>query len=799
MTKPEKATNAMQKLHTRFSNISTRLDAISRGIILAVVLLLPLIIVPAVWLPFTMVKTGFLALGTLAALILWAIARLNEHKLEFPNTNILWVSLTVLAGYFVVAVLSDSVLHSLIGFGFERDTVLSMFTLVGILAAVTVTTKKIAHFMRLQKAALVSFVLLGLFQVVRITIGADVVLPGLFSSDPTATLLGSWNDLAVFSGLALLMSIAGLALFSSKKMVRGLLYAVMLIATFLLVVVNLSVVWATLALTTFVLAVYIFSDASYDRESGRFKPNVPFIRLIPSTFVLVISVVFLLAGNTIGERVSSAFDIAYVDVRPSWEGTMIVGTEVYKESAVLGVGPNSFSEAWVDHKPVGVNETNFWNSDFLFGVGVIPTAFITGGLVLGVLWLLFLAAFMHLGFRILARKIANPAHMYIATSSFIGAAYLWILAIVYVPQTVMLAYTFILTGVAIAAAQMAGVVRTREINAKNSYTSGIILTGVLLAVAITSFGVLGVNVERIVASAKLSRAIASVNGGDLVTAEYIANRLSLFENDARGAQLRANIGVLQLTNILNEESDDVEEQRTRFQQAISKTISAAQEATVTNKNDYQSWLLLADIYARLAPLNVDGAYDRAVESYEEARKRNQKNPGIPMQLARLALGEDDLEGARVYAKQALDLKSNYTDAYYLLSQISIREGDVTNAIRETESAVLLRPGNAGLLFQLGTLHYGNRAYEKVIPVLERAIAINPDYSNALYFLGLSYDVTKNSEGALATFERIAALNPENEEVQSIVTAITSGGSAFDVLGGIPKIAELDELPVSDEN
>ncbi|MBL4644248.1 MAG: hypothetical protein JKX80_00085 [Candidatus Pacebacteria bacterium] len=781
------------------NKLSERLDSIARIILFIVVFLLPLAVLPATWLPLPMVKMAILSFGVLSSLILWSIARLNEHKVEFPSTNVLWTALLLVVGYFLTSILSSNIIQSLVGFGFERDTVLSMFTFVGFLVVVALTTSKVAHVIRLQQAALAAFLILGIFQIARIILGADLVFPSLFSSDPTATLLGSWNDLAVFSGLALMMSLSGLALFSSRRLIRGGLYTILAVALFLLAVVNLTVVWAVLALITFILAIYIFSDASYDRDSGKFRPRVPFRRLLPSIFILIVSIVFLVAGTSIGQRISQTFDIAYIDVRPSWEGTVIVGTGVFQENALFGVGPNSFSRGWIAHKPLVVNETNFWNTDFNFGVGLIPTAFITGGLVLGVLWLLFLASFIQLGFRMFAKRIAQPAHMYIAVSSFVGAGYLLALSIVYVPQTVMLAYTFALIGIAIASAQIVGVIRTRSVQAQQSYSSGIVLTGVVLLIAVASFGALAINSERIVAGSLLSRAIVAANSNDLPRAEYIASRISLIGEDVRGLQLQTRIGLVRLSETLNEESKDIDIQRERFQQELSKTISAAQGTVAADNGNYQSWLTLADVYASLVPLGIEGAYESAVQAYGEAASRNEKNPAIPIRLARLALSQDDLEDAQVYAQSALGLKSNYTDAYYLLSQISIREGNVLKAIESTEAAVLLQPGNAGLLFQLGILHYSVGAYDKVVPVLERAIAINLQYSNALYFLGLAYDKVDNSQGALAAFERIAALNPENTEVQSIIAAITEGGSAFDALGdNAPVITGFGELPVSNE-
>ncbi len=781
------------------NKLSPRLDAIARSIIIAVTLLLPLFVLPTSWLPLPMVKATILSFGVLSALIIWSVARLNEHRVDLPNTHVLWAALALVAGYFLTSILSSNVLHSLIGFGFERDTLLSMLSFVGFLAVVALTTTKPGHILRLQKSMLLGFLLLGIFQIIRITFGADATLPSLFSNDPTVTLLGSWNDLAVFSGLAVIMALSSLALFSYKKIARGGLYAVLAVALFLLVVVNLTVVWATLAVITFMLAIYIFSDASYDGESGKFKPRIPIKKLVPSFLVLVISIIFIVGGTGIGQKITGTFNIAYVDVRPSWEGTVTVGTGVFQGQKLFGIGPNSFKKAWIDYKPVAVNETNFWNTDFDFGVGLIPTAFVSGGLVLGILWLLFFASFVRMGATMLMRRMVQPAHMYIAASSFAGAMYLWVLTIMYVPQTVMLAYAFALTGITIAAARIVGVVRTREIHAKNSYTSGIILTGSLLCVAVISFGAFIVNTERVVASSMLSRAIVALNNGDTTKAEYIAERASFFGQDVRTRQLQTQIGLVELTEIINTQSDDIEAQRELFQTALTKTIDAAQKAILVDRSNYQNWLLLADVYARLVPLQIEGASDSAVQAYEEAGLRNKKNPEIPLRLARLVLAQEDFEGAKIYAQQSLALKSNYTDAYYLLSQIAIQESDVRKAIESTEAAVLLQPTNAGLLFQLGVLQYSTNAFDKVIPVLERAVAINANYSNALYFLGLAYDQTGNAQAALAAFERIAALNPDNVVVQKVVTALTEGESAVEALGeAAPKISDFGQLPVSKE-
>lgn len=779
--------------------LASRLDSTARAVLVAVVFLLPIAILPASWLALPMTKMSVLAFGVLTALLLWAVARFTEHRLQFPMSHVLGTVLLLVAGYIVSALLSSSLLQSLIGFGFERDTALAMFVLGAALMAFALTTQKVAHVIRLQKAALAAFLIIGLFQIVRMTVGADTVLPTLFSNDPTATVLGGWNDLAVFSGLVVITVLSGLALFSAR-LVRAGLYITLAIALFLLVVVNLAAVWITLAIAVLMLMIYIFSDASYDPADGSFRVHIPWQRLLPSAFVILLSILFLASGATLGQRISQTFNVSYVDVRPSWEGTMNIGSGTLKENLLFGAGPNAFERAWVDHKPVSINETDFWNIDFSFGIGLVPTAFITGGVLVGAFWLLFFGAFLYLGSRMLGKRSTAPAHMYLIASSLFGAGYLWILTIVYVPQLVMLAYAFMLTGVMVAVAVAAGVLNVREIRAQHSYASGLVLTGTLVLLIVVGIGAVVVQAERLRTNIVLSRVVAIANAGDLERASALADTASILGSDARAAQLKTNIEFARFSALLNQENENTTELQAQLEAALSRTVAAAQSAVAANENDYQNWLLLGDVYASLVPLEIEGAVESAAAAYEQAQQRNAKTPLVAMRLARLAFATNDLESARTYASAALNLKSNYTDAYYLLSQIAINQNNVADAIASTESAVLLNPENTGLLFQLGVLQYNAAAYDRAVTILERAVTINPDYANALYFLGLSYEQLGNAEATLAAFERIAALNPDNEQIVAVVATLKEGGTAVEVLEqqAAATSGETGELPLSEE-
>ena len=778
--------------------LSKLLDSFAFFLLLATVFLLPIVTLPANILTLQATKFALLALGIMLALVLWVVARFNEQRIAFPSSFVLWGALALVAGHALAAMFSGSLLQSFIGFGFERDTTLGLLVLVSTLAAGALVVRNAAQLIRLQYALLFSFLVLAIIQIVRVIIGADIVFPQLFSNDPTATLLGSWNDLAVLSGLVLMIVLSGLAL-QGRHLSRMLLYIAGIAALFLLMVVNVSSVWVVLLILSILLIIYATADASYNRETGAYQYSFPLMRVLPSVIVTIIAVVFIVGGTAIGERIANTFAIAHLDVRPSWEATIDVGSAVYQENWITGAGPNTFSRAWVEHKPLAVNETAFWNVDFAFGIGLIPTFFITGGVLMGALWVLFLGAFILLGVRLVVRRL-NPTHMFLVASFYFGAVYLWVLSMVYVPQVVVLALAFLFTGSALTAASIAGVVRTREVEAQHGYAQGIALTLAMLLTGVIAVGAIFVHIERVYASAMLNRAVVVGNQGDIERSRAILDRVPLLGVGVRSEQLKANLGVVQLAEIVNTESEDIDAQRLAFQEQLTETIRAAQTAANNDAQNYINWLLLADIYAQLIPLNIEGAYENAQGAYEQARVHNPTNPQIPVSLARLALTQEDFGEARRYIEEALALKSNYTDAFFILSQIEISEGNTQEAIQSTASAIILQPDNPGLLFQLGLLYYSTEDFTDAVAVLEEAVRLNPNYANALYFLGLAHDRIDNREAALVAFTRVADLNPDNTEVAAIVAALEEGNSAFTVLNTQESEApiERDEPPVSED-
>lgn len=230
--------------------------------------------------------------------------------------------------------------------------------------------------------------------------------------------------------------------------------------------------------------------------------------------------------------------------------------------------------------------------------------------------------------------------------------------------------------------------------------------------------------------------------------------------------------------------------RAEFQSVLAGAISNVQSAIAIDDKNYQNWTMIGRVYGSVVPLGVEGAYESAKRSYEEALLLNPNNPAIFLTLARLELARDpnNIDGAKEFINKALEKKGNYTEAIFLLSQLEIQAGNIESAIRSVEAVVVIEPNNPVFFFQLGLLQSNVGDNEKAIVALEQAVALNPQYSNARYFLGLGYFNTGRVEEAIGQFSVVSDLNPDNEDVKAILENLRVGNDPFaasDTLNKLP--------------
>jgi len=744
-------------------------------ILLVAAFLLPLFFFPYLNLTVELGKGIFVAVVAVLGMILWLVARLKDAQFIIPR-SVLLASIGIIVLVFLLSALfSPAISVSLGGAIFELGTFSSIAFLAVITFLASIAFQSHQNVLRLYVAFLFSFIVVFLFQASRLLFGADFLSFGLFT-ERAASVVGKWNDLAIFFGFITILSLLTIALMPQKRMLKKWFSVALVLSLVFLAIINFSVVWFLIGMLALVIFVY---NLSFGWRKLRRDEEMKERKFPVSAFgVLIISAVFFISGNSIGGFLAPLFNVSQIEVRPSWSATLDIARETFKESPLLGSGPNRFTQQWLLSKPDGVNNTIFWNTDFRSGVGLIPSYIITTGLVGALAWLVFLSLFLYRGFRSLF-SISRESSRYFLFSSFILSLYLWVLLFVYVPSMAIVALTFFMTGVFIALSAHERLIRNFQFSylgdPKVSFVAVLLLTILIIGSAISGYTLIRKSVALI--TLQKGRIAFNVEGNLDRAGEKIDRALSLSQTDTY-YRAAAELNTARLNFILNDPDISTENARAQFQATLGKAIDSAQRAVQFDDTNYLNWLNLARVYAAIVPLNIDGAYENARQSFGRAASLNPKGPSIVFEQARLEITRGNTTEARDYINLAIEMKNNYTDAIFLLAQLEANEGNIEGAIASVERATLLVPNNTGIFFQLGLLKYNNADYDGSIPAFERAVTLTPNYSNAKYFLGLGYDKIGRNSDAILQFEDIVRLNPDHSEAERILSNLRDNRDPF---------------------
>ena len=752
------------------------LDGVAYGIIAVIVFLIPFFFLPFLNISLDAGKAHLLEAGVVVAFLLWLIARLRDGAVSFPKSIVLAALAFVSFSALVAGIFSEQTRASLFGSGTELTTFLGTLLFVLLTALASIFFRETRRISRLYHGLFAGALIIALFQIARFVGGPDFLSLGLFGGS-TDNLLGKWNDMGLLFGAIALLSVLGLQFLSLRGFKKWGLYAVLALSVVVLSVVNFSLAWILLGVFSITIFVYGLSFGGMPAPIGTAsaRKRLPILPLV----VAIVALIVLLPGDFLANTIASRLNIQNIEVRPSWSATYDITKTTLKEDPILGVGPNRFATQWLLEKPAGVNETIFWNTDFNFGIGIIPSAATTMG-VLGILaWVFFFAVFLYVGGRGVLTQYNDVRDRFYAVSSFSLALYFWVAAVFYVPGIALYMLAFLFTGVFIAFLARVESVRTITFSFSNNPRAGFLSVLLIIILIIASVVCVYMFAERAAASYLFGRGIAAANiSGDVVRAEaLIARAADLYANDAYYRAL-TEARIARLGVILSQKDVGQETLRAQFQEGLGAAISSARAAVDFDESSYANWLALGGVYEAVVPLKIDGAYENANAAYQEALKRNPHGPAIYVILARLELAKNDTEKAKEYLAAALQNKSNYTEALFLLSQIEASTGNIRGAISQTERASLIAPNDTGVFFQLGFLRYKNGDYDGAISALERAVLLNTVYANAKYFLGLSYAKVGRQGDAIAQFEGIATLNPDNGEVRNILNNLRSGNDPF---------------------
>lgn len=778
------------------------LDRLARWIVLATFFILPLFAIPSASVPFEFSKTALFMMATALAAGLWAIARLKDGAISFPRTPIFPVLLALVVVGVISTLFSGAVSLSWSGVFFDAGSSAFFITLAVFFFLFASLIRTSEHVFSACLLFFCAAALLALFHLIRFVGG-----PGIFSfqffTDPTSTLLARWDDLGVFFGAVAVFTLSTLEFMKLRAGLRVLCTAALLVSLIILAAVNVTLVWTLLGVIALVFLVYLIAFRHVSRAgfedvhpSAVGQATVPAEtvavaaatsrqitpRKVPlvSLSVFLCSIIFVVGAGPLGDAISSRLKTMSLEARPSFGATMSIARQTLTADPFLGAGPNLFVRQWLKFKPLGTNQTIFWNTDFASGVGFLPTVLVTTGILGALLWAVFLLLYFWLGFRFILSVSTDKVARYLVGAPFLTSFFLWCVLFFYAPGPTILVCTFALTALSLAALYSAGALTERTVSfarsPARSFAAVLALILFLLGDAAFAYGI----GTRFMSSVSYVRGIRAANErGDMVGAEqFITQALSLSPMDVYARTL-VDISLAHMNTLLaGGTAANAEKTRADFQVLLGQAVGHGKDAVALDDGSYENWLSLGRVYEAVVPLKISGAYESARAAYEEAQKRNPTSPAILLSLARLEATKGDNARAQEFITQSLQAKPNYTEAIFFLSQLEVQEGKIQDAIQSVDAATVLAPNDPVLRFQLGLLKYNEKDWSGAVDAFAHAVALNPNYANAHYFLGLSYDQLGRTTDAIAEFTQLVKTNPDNKEVALILQNLQAGRAPF---------------------
>ncbi len=684
----------MDSIRTTIEEPTTQaslLEKISFILLVIFIGIVPLFVLPQQFLGFLYSKIGLATYAILLTFVATIITIIQQGSITLLPKKILAAvgAVPLITG--ISALASSNVFGGILGIGSDFDTAYFVFLgcLLFVLTAFIFKTKP--RIFTAYLAFFGGFIVAALIHSIRFVMGPGALSLQSFLPNIASNTIGSWSDFGAYTGLVVILSFITLEFVVLSKVYKIALSIVLAFSLGLLAITNFATVSVAGAFTLSgtaivgVVALFVFvyivslnykkrtrksTKDSLDDSAPRGIARLP----VASLIVLIVSVICTIAMQPITTVMYKAIGINPADVldaRPNLVVTMNVAGQVIQsgfKNAILGIGPNQFYKAWALYKPQSINQTVFWNTDFNFGSGYIPTSLITTGIFGFISWLVLILGAAYFGLRGVFMGTKDKFSQYLMLSSLLAAGYLWFIAFFTLSGPVVLLLAFFFTGLLFASLSRERMIETQVYSWTSSQKKGFIVVFISILVLIASIALGFGWTKHAMAAAYMNKAVAAIQSDKFDQAEPLIAKA--IQSDRQDVYLRtfAQFRLIQVQQALQSESaTTLSKENSAY---IEEAIAGAREAAVNlNPSNYQNWVLLGSVYEKAALLGVEGAGAFAKTSYEQSGILNPVSPLAQVLLAQLYLYAKDTTAASEQLELALKKKPDFTEAQTLLNKI----------------------------------------------------------------------------------------------------------------------------------
>jgi hypothetical protein len=674
---------------------------LSRGCVVLALVLLPLLFIPGAAAITFVIQETVVGVLILASLFFLLIDFLKERRLLFAEVPLV---VFYLFGIFVLGTLlslyrSDSFNLSFWGSGNPEDLTVFvlLISLIGFfLGSVLFHTRRNLTF--LTKSLTVSFLLSILLTIISNIFVLVLKQPFFGIAYSGFNMMGTLSSFSVFLGVVFFFSFITLMYIKTRLLSKVVLGSLGALSFIYLLLIGNGVIFVSSVVT--LLVILGLWAVSVRGESGG--------QLRELNAIIFFVLVFCLIAIS-GYRPGSFLNLP-LEAVPSFYSSISITTETLRQgtwSLLLGSGPNTYFANYVRFKPLSTNLSYFWDTDFQTGYSWWLTLVPTLGIIVSIS---LAASFVFLivgGLRRILVGVEDDDRKRIKKLVLILAFFLLLNSFFSGFTVALMVYLFFCFGL------LAGLGRLDEEEecsfhfrtARRAFISSLGTTSLIILILIIGF----VASQRLVAFAKANRAVALFNekGDTTVAIREIGEAYQIFpqENTARV------MSSLWLTSLMKTMRSEQSSSSNSAQRELDNSLAYASESIRLDSVNHQNWAFLGNIYKNV--LSAEGAAVQALGAYEEARKLNPTSPAYPLFIGQLRLvqaqvasGTDRvafINQAEADIKESIRLKSDLSEAHYILEQLYESQGRIEEARAQLQELLKLNPGDQSIIERLKTL------------------------------------------------------------------------------------------------
>lgn len=768
-------------------NSISKMENIAFYIFLITIILAPLSFFWSKFVSLDVIKSFVISTGTLVSAIFLAYSVMKSRSVSLPPKSLCRTSVLLVISIVISSIMSAHFIKSFFGYGFEvgNASFLIMMFVVACLTYKLVVNKNDRSIL-IYFGFISSYLVLFILHLLRTIFGSGFLTLGYLDS-LTSTIFGNWYSLATFSSVIFLISFYAISYLGLKGKMKIANYILMAISVLGILFVADTRVWIVLSLvillTLIVVGIEKYKKIRSQGSVGFFGAFIRSLNIF-TLVVFVLSLVLVFWGPKIMGNMVQKLKIVNVEIFLPWQTTLDITSSSLQSFPLFGIGSNQFSQAYLAFKPMNINLTPVWATEFNYGIGLIPTFVSTHGIVGTILWILLFVFYGIIAVRVLKNIPEDKEKRFMLGSSLSIGVFLWLLSFVSVPSHSILFFNAIILAMFIALAVSYEILPNRKYTpSQNTLISKLFGTIVSIVILVLVIWVL-FGAKKFIANSYLSKAIKYMNNvATLDKSEMAINTGLKFDKNDALWRVKAELSIVtaqKLGQTVNSSmsASTTQEILKQINNILNAGVQSAEMAIAYDKQYYYNYISEARVAEVASGIKMPNAYDIAVKAYNNAIATNPYNPSLYFGLANIEAQNSKYDDALKSLGKALQVKNNYLDAIYLLSQVYASKGDLQSAITASSVATQLDPKNPVLWFQSGLLKYNAKDFSGASEAFNFAIKYQPDYANAKYFLGLSEARQGKTANAITIFEELSKSAEGNQEIALILSNLRSGRSIF---------------------